>query len=95
VKRRQANAQGVMSYVLTLLKKKSQRCGATLSLVKDQFGGTIGRKKKAACLSVGGLFSYSATNEEVDEWLMIWWLFSCSHKCGLFHVCFMMKFASW
>jgi hypothetical protein len=29
------------------LKKKSQRCGATLSLVKDQFGGTIGRKKKA------------------------------------------------
>jgi hypothetical protein len=22
----------------------------------------------------------------------IWWLFSCSHKCGLFHVCFMMKF---
>jgi hypothetical protein len=54
-----------------LLKKKSQRCGAPLSLVKDQFGGTIGRKKK------------------------IWWLFSCSHKCGLFHVCFMMKFASW
>jgi hypothetical protein len=27
------------------LKKKSQRCGATLSLVKDQFGGTIGRRK--------------------------------------------------
>jgi hypothetical protein len=28
------------------LKKKSQRCGATLSLVKDQFGGTIGRKEE-------------------------------------------------
>jgi hypothetical protein len=36
------------------LKKKSQRCGATLSLVKDQFGGTIGRKKKE---SVNGLAS--------------------------------------
>jgi hypothetical protein len=31
----------------SLIEEESQRYGATLSLVKDQFGGTIGRKKKA------------------------------------------------
>jgi hypothetical protein len=34
----------------------------------------------------------SLLHHEGFEMVEIWWLFSCSHKCGLFHVCFMMKF---
>jgi hypothetical protein len=59
-----------------LLKKKSQRCGAPLSLVKDQFGGTIGRKKKA-CDLVAFLLQPQM------------WTFPCLlHD----EVCFMVKF---